>query len=229
MLWTILRPVTAIIVLAMAASAVRAQEAPTFSVTYIETTSSGAKQAAKLIAHRAAASRAATGNVRSVALHRIDRPNQFALLAVFKDQKSADDDAQSAAAKEFADKLQPLLIAPLDTRSNIGLDVAASAARAAGDEAVYGVTHVDVVPNRKDDGVAALKAAVAPSRAESGNRAYDVWQQSSRPNHFTLVEVWRDRKAFQAHEEAAHTRKLRETLLPIGGALYDQRLYHVLD
>jgi quinol monooxygenase YgiN len=229
MLWTILRPATAIFVLAMAASAALAQEAPVYAVTYIETTSSGAKQAGKLIAHRAEASRAATGNVRSVALHRIDRPNQFALLAAFKDQKSADDDAQSAAAKEFADKLQPLLIAPVDTRSNGGLDVAAPTTRAAGTEAVYGVTHVDVVPNRKDDGIAALKAAVAPSRAESGNRAYDVWQQSSRPNHFTLVEIWRDRKALESHEEAGPTRKLRETLLPIGGALFDQRLYHALD
>jgi hypothetical protein len=27
------------------------------------------------------------------------------------------------------------------------------------------------------------------------------------------------------HEQAAHTRKFRDELLPIGGALFDQRLY----
>jgi quinol monooxygenase YgiN len=56
-----------------------------------------------------------------------------------------------------------------------------------------------------------------------------VVQQTNRPNHFTVVEVWRDRAAFDAHGMAAHTRRFREQLAPMSGALYDERLYAILN
>jgi quinol monooxygenase YgiN len=55
-----------------------------------------------------------------------------------------------------------------------------------------------------------------------------VLQQTSRPNHLTLVEAWRGRAALEAHEAAAHTRKFRDALLPMSGSLYDQRLYKAI-
>jgi quinol monooxygenase YgiN len=56
-----------------------------------------------------------------------------------------------------------------------------------------------------------------------------VLQQTNRPNHFTVVEAWKDRNAFDAHGMAAHTRQFRDRLAPMSGALYDERLYGVLD
>ena len=94
---------------------------------------------------------------------------------------------------------------------------------------IYAVTHVDVIPPRKDDGVALLRQLAADSGKDAGNARFDVLQQTSRPNHFTVVEAWKDRNAFDAHGMAAHTRQFRDRLAPMSGALYDERLYAVLD
>jgi quinol monooxygenase YgiN len=37
-----------------------------------------------------------------------------------------------------------------------------------------------------------------------------------------------NRKALDAHATAAHTRAFREKVLPMAGALYDERFYKVL-
>jgi quinol monooxygenase YgiN len=229
--------VMAVSVVALAAmgSLARAQEPFAYVVGYIETMPSAEKQAAEFVSRYAASGRDATGNLRFQALQRIDRPNQFAFVMAWKDQKDAEAYAASATTQQFHDKLAPLLSAPYDERPYTGLDVGSTEAVGSippapgAKDMIYAVTHVDIVPTKKDDGIAALKDISAPSRTESGNLRYEVLQQNSRANHFTLVEVWRDQKALEAHEVAAHTVKMRQVLLPIEGALYDQRLYHALD
>jgi quinol monooxygenase YgiN len=49
-----------------------------------------------------------------------------------------------------------------------------------------------------------------------------------RPNHFTLVEVWRDREAFDASVVEPHNKEFRQRLTPLEGALYDERLYQAV-
>ena len=94
--------------------------------------------------------------------------------------------------------------------------------------AVFVVTHVDVPPPKKDDCIAALKTLVADSRKEGGVVRFEVFQQSSRPNHFTVVEIWKDQKAYDDHIVSAQNKKFRDTLTPMTGALYDERLYKAL-
>jgi quinol monooxygenase YgiN len=48
-------------------------------------------------------------------------------------------------------------------------------------------------------------------------------------NHFQLIEVYRNQRAFDAHIGAAHTILFRSQLQPFIGAPYDERLYQVLD
>jgi quinol monooxygenase YgiN len=67
------------------------------------------------------------------------------------------------------------------------------------------------------------------SAQDAGILRYDVLQQGSRPNHLTLVEMWRGKTDLEKHEVAAHTRKFRELLLPMSGSLYDQRLYRAIN
>ena len=66
------------------------------------------------------------------------------------------------------------------------------------------------------------------SRKEAGVVRFEVLQQVSRPNHFSVVEIWKDNKAYDAHITAEHTRNFRERLTPMSGALYDERLYKAL-
>ena len=216
MLWQCARFANLVVAAAFAFAAggmpgLHAQEASAYVVTYIETAPAMAGQAAHLLDRYAVASREAAGNLRFEALQRIDRPNQFAFVAAWKDQQAAQTYAASEATKQFRDNLQPLLSAPVDERLYSGLDVASTAATGPNTSApgpkgvVYAVTHVDIIPPKKDDAVAALKEVSAPSRAEAGNLRYDVLQQNSRPNHFTVVEIWRTREALEQHEVAAHT------------------------
>jgi len=209
-----------------------AQEpAKAYVVSYIETMPEKENQAASLIEAYAASGRKAPGDLNFQALQRIDRPNQFAMISSWKDQGAAESFAGSDTTKQFHDKLQSLLIAPQDDRPSTGLDIGPSTPRDKGSDKnfVFAVTHVDLIPPKKDEGIVALKDNAGPSRADPGNRRYDLLQQNSRGNHFTLVEEWTSRKAIESHEVAAHTRKLRDLLFPMGGALYDQRLYHPLD
>ena len=94
---------------------------------------------------------------------------------------------------------------------------------------IYVATHVDVIPPRKDDGVAALKRLGEDSRRDHDNLRFEVVQQISRPNHFTVVEIWRDAKAVETHSMAAPTREFRDKLATMTGALYDERLYRAID
>jgi len=90
------------------------------------------------------------------------------------------------------------------------------------------VTHVDVPPPKKDECIAALKTLVADSRKEAGSVRFDVFQQGNRPNHFSVVEIWKDQRAYDAHITATPTKKFRDQLTPMSGALYDERLYKAI-
>src|SRR5437762_1467822 len=94
---------------------------------------------------------------------------------------------------------------------------------------VYVATYVEVVPTAADEGAALLKQYRDASRKDAGNQRFEVQQQGNRPNHFTVVEIWADKKAYDAHVMAGHTRLFRDKLGPMSGALYDERLYQPLE
>ena len=182
-----------------------ADDATVYTVTYVEVVPPSTAQGTALLQEYREASRKERSNLRIEVLQRIDRPNQFTVLAAWKDLAAFESHAAAAAARELRAKLAPLLASPSDERVHHGLAVGTGhAASAAG--LIYAVTHVDVIPPRKDDGVALLRQLAADSGNDAGNARFDVLQQTNRPNHFTVVEAWKDRNAFDAHGMAAHTR-----------------------
>jgi quinol monooxygenase YgiN len=206
----------------------QSQDANAYIVTYIEVAPGAKDQAARLMRELADVSRKEAGVTRFEILQRIDRPHHFAILEVWKDQSAQAAHAAAAHTKAFRDKLQAVASAPYDERPHTGLAAAPVSGAGAPQGAVYAVTHVDFIPPKKDEGIAALKDLVAPSRQDAGNRRFDVLQQTSRQNHLTVVEVWRDRKALDDHAVAAHTKKFRDQLLPMSGSLFDERLYRAM-
>lgn len=208
------------------APAALAQEATFYTVTYIETGPVLAKVgAATLKAYREAA-RKENGVVFFEVFQRIDRPNQFAVLGAWTNQMAYDAHAAGDSAKKFAEKLSgPMMVAPTDTRLHNALAVGPSKP---GKDAVFAITHVDVVPPQKDNAVAALKELADASRKHAANLAFDVAQQTNRPNHFTVVEAWTNRGAFDLHQMQKESREFRTKLSAMTGALYDERLYKPL-
>jgi len=90
---------------------------------------------------------------------------------------------------------------------------------------IYVVTHVDAVPTAAAPATKLLQQYAAESRKEKGAERVEVYIQISRVNHFTLVEVWQNRQAFEAHEAAARTKQFREQLEPLLGSPYDELLH----
>ena len=94
---------------------------------------------------------------------------------------------------------------------------------------IYAVTHVDVLPTEAAAGTKILQQYAADSRKDKGAVRVEVYIQVSRINHFTLVEVWENRQALEAHEAAAHTKKFREQIDPMLGSPYDERLHTIAE
>ena len=58
-------------------------------------------------------------------------------------------------------------------------------------------------PQNRDAMIPVLRAFGESSRNVAGNLRYDVLQQTSRTNHFQVVEVWKDQKSDDDHESSA--------------------------
>jgi quinol monooxygenase YgiN len=207
---------------------VQAQGAGTiYVVSYIEALSSASAQATALLKDYGEAARKDAGNLRAEVVQHASRAGQFVVLTAWKDQQALDAHLAAAATKDFRQKIHALRASPQDDRIHTGLSVGTIDPPARG-RSVYVVTHVDVVPPRKDDAVGLLKTLGDASRKDDGNLRYEVVQQTNRPNHFTVIEIWKSRKAFDAHNAAAHVREFRDKLQPMSGSLYDERLYRAL-
>jgi quinol monooxygenase YgiN len=90
------------------------------------------------------------------------------------------------------------------------------------------VVHVDVMPPYTEAAVNLLVRLRRDSLQDAGERNFQVLQELGRPNHFTLVEAWADRAAYEAHNAAEHTRHFRDELQPMLGSPFDERLHTVL-
>lgn len=202
---------------------------PAYIVTYIEVAPAAAGKARGLVTRLAKASRKDDGSLQFVALQRIGAPNHFAILEVWKDKEAQAAHAGAAHTKAFRDQLAPLQRAPYDERPHSAWGVGTLPAAPAGGAAIYAVTHVDIVPTSKDVGLELTKALAEQSRKDAGNLRFDALQQNSRPNHVSLVEVWKDQKALEAHGIADHMKEYRTKFTPLSGSLYDERLYKVVN
>jgi quinol monooxygenase YgiN/quercetin dioxygenase-like cupin family protein len=66
------------------------------------------------------------------------------------------------------------------------------------------VTFIEGRPGAGDDVKRELLSLTAPTRAEPGAIAYDLYQSVDRPGRFMRIEVWRDAAALEAHKLTPH-------------------------
>ena len=215
------------------AAAAAAQTAPaqapaaTARVVYLEVAPADVNRAiAALKTYRQSTQK--TAGVTSVAvLQQIGRPNLFAIEEHWSDAASLQAHLASADVRKLRDDLQSALLAPIDDRPLAPVAVQPST-RVASDQAIYVLTHADAGAGREMvPGM--LQEIAAAARRENGNVLFDGTVQPNRTNHFTVMEVWNDQKAFEAHQAAEHTRKFRAAFAPLSGALYDERIYKALN
>jgi quinol monooxygenase YgiN len=197
---------------------------PAYMVTYLDIMPSAKGDAASLLKQVAAASRKEPGNQRYDVLQRIDRTNQFAILETWTDLKAAEAHAGGPALKEFKEKLKPLQVSFYDERLSNSVAVAPGVGPAS-KGAIFAITHVDVIPPKREECVEMLKKLAEETRKEPGSERFEAWVQNNRGNHFTVTETWKSIAGVDAHIVAPATREFRDKLGTMTGALYDERLY----
>lgn len=173
----------------------------------------------------AAAKEAGSGGVSL--LQEIGRPGRIVIRETWVDQMAFEAHGKAQSAVALATCLKPLELAPADQRVHIDFASGSGSAKA-GSSAVHVFTHVDVPPPRQSELEPMLRTLQAASIKASSSVLFDVLQQASRKNHFTVVEAWVNRKALDAQAVAPAQRDFRDKLGPMLGALYDQRLYRTL-
>jgi quinol monooxygenase YgiN len=92
---------------------------------------------------------------------------------------------------------------------------------------VYVVIHVDIAgtPAIVAEATKVLREFSAESRKDPGVVRFELLIQDGRLNHFTIVEVWQTREAFESHSGAEHTKRFREKIQPRLGSPFDERLH----
>jgi quinol monooxygenase YgiN len=108
------------------------------------------------------------------------------------------------------------------------LFLAFSVVLSAQDTKLYVVTHVDLTPNYLADGTKLLQQFASDSHKDNGVVRFELLDDVSRKNHFTIVSVWENQSAFDAHLEATHTKRFREKLQPMLGSPFDERLHSIM-
>jgi quinol monooxygenase YgiN len=94
---------------------------------------------------------------------------------------------------------------------------------------IYVVTHVDIIPPQKDAGTKLVQQYVTDSRKDQGLVRVEAGAEISRGNHISIVEVWQNKKAFDEHVAAVHTRQFRQQIDPMLGSPYDERLHQSVE
>ena len=199
-----------------------------YIATYVDFKRSFTTDGIELIRAYRAASRTEPGHEYMDAFRETSRPNRFMIIESWKDQPAfvAHEEAQHTVL--FRTKLKAIHSNPYDQRVHNAFAISGTTAVPTTDSLCV-VTHVDVPPPRKDEAELLLKRLAEVSRKDKGNLRYDVFQQTSRPNHFTVFAAWTNVDAFESHETSAHRREFREALWPILGAPYDERLFTLLN
>ena len=199
-----------------------AQTPASYAVTYIELKTDQAAAGRQALTDYLAASRKEKGNLQFEVFQESARPSRFAILEAWTSRAALDAHYHNAASASMLNRLSPLRSAPDDRRMYDGL-YASGPANHSG--AVFVMTHVDVMPPYADGCAGLLKVMRAETPRDHGNIAYNVLRQEHEPNHFTVAEVWASAKDQEAHLGAGHTVSFRQKLLPMTGALYDERIF----
>jgi quinol monooxygenase YgiN len=202
---------------------------PIYVVRYIDVLPAKTKVAIAAVKQVRDVCRRDPGNVRCEIAERLEQPNQFVVIEIWKDQKALDAYGTNTAATAAYDKIKPMLESPYDIRIHRGLSIASPLSPPNNGRMIFVVTHVDVILPRAGEGITLLTRMAEARRSDPGSGRLEVLQQLNRPNHFSVVEIWPSRRVFEDHATSPAIIAFRNELQPLAGALYDQRLYKVPD
>ena len=163
------------------------------------------------------------------------RPGRMMIVETWLDQAAYDAHVTGKAAHTLAVGLQSAELSVGDIRVHRTMIVSKAADLAAlgqtrlDSSAVVVMTHLDVPPPFFAALQGPLNAYVEASSKQPGSLSFEVLQHvPPRQNHLTILEAWTSEPAYEADRIGEASRHFRDTTVPILGALYDERLYHLI-
>jgi quinol monooxygenase YgiN len=202
------------------------QQQEQYVVVYIEFNPADTKAGSEVLEELASQALATTGVIRFDVLQQVDRQNFFALFEIWSSAQTFAAFQSSSATQAIITQLAPLLEAPLDERDgNLLAGTVNPRSRHAEARQIFVITHVDIDPQFVGQAQPLLETFVNDSLSDPGAQTFALLSQTPTTNHFQLVEVFANLKAFNAHVSAQHTMDFRTAIQPFIGAPYDERLY----
>jgi len=207
-----------------------ADKVTSYIVTYFEVYSSDIPKSISILKKLLESSIKEDGNLRYEVVQRIGQPDQFAILEAWQDLSSMTNHQKSDTIISIKEQLNGLLKSSYDERPHSALQVGkVSVPPSEMKNSIFVITHVDIVPTIKDQGIALVKDISTISPKDQGNIRFEALTQISRPNHMTIVEIWANQDAVNNHASRKHKKDFRVTLTPMSGSLYDERFYKLIN
>jgi quinol monooxygenase YgiN len=196
-----------------------------YGVTSLDVAPSSVAEGIAILKQYRDAGRQQAGNLGVDLLQETGWPNRFIIYETWKDQAAYDANEKAGRTVELRSKLAPIAGAPYDRRDYHVISVG-PAKPATGPGAVTMQLHLDVFPPGLTPALAAVRQVAEAARKGEGNLRFDVVQSVKiNLSHMTLLGVWESRKAFDDYEMSAYGRHFRDTVGPLLGSPYDDRLY----
>jgi quinol monooxygenase YgiN len=91
-------------------------------------------------------------------------------------------------------------------------------------EPVFAVTYLDVAADAMPQGVELIRRYRDLSLGENAILEFTILQETGRPNRFVIMEGWRDRAAFEAHDKGAAKTEFENALKPMRNSPPDRHM-----
>jgi quinol monooxygenase YgiN len=164
------------------------------------------------------------------------RPERLMVIETWSDQASYDAHAAGPACTLLRTSLQRMEIGAVDIRLHrvliakpSGSDHVVSQSKGATDS-VFVMTHLDVPPPFFADLQEPLRSYVEAETKAPGVNSVEILQHvAPRQNHLTMLEAWGSRADLDTQRSGSASIEFRNKIVPLLGALYDERLYRAVD
>jgi len=104
------------------------------------------------------------------------------------------------------------------------IGAAAPSAAWAQEGSVHAVTYLDVAASSVATGIDLLTKYRESSRHEAANLEFTILQETRRPNRFVIVEGWKEKAVFEAHDKSDGKAQFLESLKSIRNSPPDRHL-----
>ena len=213
---------------AMGAQTAEVPPGPSYVTTYLEFGPSSVNTAIAAMKTYRDASRREQGATTVDIYQEAGHQNRFVLREIWQDRAAYDRHAAAASTTQFKTAVQPIHFGPIYVSVHIAYWM--SPVKQGGANDAFVITHVDVGGNNVPRLKEMLDRMGPASVNDAGLVRYEILDEvPAHPNHFRFFEQWTSEANWAAHHTSAHARAFRDSVKPILGTPYDQRLYRLVN